>query len=99
MRPLLALVLVSVAMSGCTPYLAVKDDFGTSALLPAADTPRAYTAFNAYDPVMAWVVADQICATPYEPLEQKGVGAVPGSMIETTGRCETHKPIVGNDPW
>jgi hypothetical protein len=35
MRALLVLVLLPTILAGCTPYIPVKDDFGTSALAPA----------------------------------------------------------------
>jgi hypothetical protein len=98
MRSVGALVLISALAAGCTPYIPVRDDFGTSALMAVGETPRAFGAFNNYDPAIGQLVAQQICATPYVPLEQDSRGAVPGQLIEATGRCQTHVPLFGNGP-
>lgn len=101
MRAFLVLLLLSAVPAGCTPYIPVKDDFGTSALAPAAGSrsyaaiPPEFAAFNDYDPAVNRLVADQICATPYQPLDARTLGALPGSVIEARGRCQTHVPLFG----
>jgi len=95
MRAHLALLLLPLFVASCTPYIPVKDDFGTSALLPAGDVPPEFAEFNAYDPGVNNLLADQICATPYQPLEEKAVGATPGRFVQARGRCATHIPVFG----
>ena len=103
MRIAVALIVLPVLFGGCTPNIPTKPDFGTSALAPSGDTPSEYAVFNAYDPARGPLVADQLCATPYTPAEQKSVDAVPGEIITGRGRCEEHVPFVGEGnpmpPW
>ncbi len=91
----LAAFLLSALVLGCTPYIPVKDDFGTSALVPAGDIPPEFAEFNNYDPAVNPLMAAQICATPYQPLEAKSLDAAAGRFVNARGRCETHIPIVG----
>jgi hypothetical protein len=93
---LLTLVIVSSLMAGCTPYIPVKDDFGTSALVPAGNIPPEFVEFNAYDPAINGLLADQICATPYQPLGAQNRGAAGGRLVQADGRCQTHIPIWGD---
>jgi hypothetical protein len=95
MRAPLALVLLTAIAAGCTPYIPVKDDFGTSALVPAGDIPPEFAQFNAYDPAVNPLLADQLCATPYQPLEEKSLGASSGRLAQLRGRCQTHIPLFG----
>jgi hypothetical protein len=95
MRVLLVLLLLSAAVAGCTPYIPVKDDFGTSALVPAGDIPPEYAEFNVYEPAVNDLLANQLCATPYQPLEVQNLGAAPGQLLRARGRCQTHIPIFG----
>jgi hypothetical protein len=95
MRPFLALVLLTAIVAGCTPYIPVKDDFGTSALAPAGDIPPEFAEFNAYDPAVNRLLADQICATPYQPLEEQSLDAGSGRLVQARGRCQTHIPLFG----
>ena len=95
MRAMLVLLLLSAAVAGCTPYIPVKDDFGTSALLPVGDIPPEYAEFNAYDPAVNVLLANQLCATPYQPLEVQNLGAASGQLLLARGRCQTHIPIFG----
>ena len=95
MRALLALVLLPAIVAGCTPYIPVKDDFGTSALAPAGDLPPEFVEFNAYNPAVNTLLADQLCPTPYQPLEEKSLGASSGRLVQTRGRCQTHIPLFG----
>ena len=96
MRAMLVLLLLSAAVAGCTPYIPVKDDFGTSAAVPAGDIPPEFAEFNAYDPAINPLLADQMCATPYQPLEDKNLAAAGGRIIQARGRCATHIPFWGN---
>ena len=95
MRALLALVLVPSIVAGCTPYIPVKDDFGTSALAPAGDIPPEYAEFNVYDPSVNTLLASHLCATPYQPIEEKILGASTGRLVQVRGRCRTHIPLFG----
>ena len=95
MRVKSALLLLSLAAAGCTPFIPVKDDFGFSALVPAGDIPPEFAEFNLYNPGVNALLADQVCATPYVALEEKSVGATPGRLVQARGRCRTHIPILG----
>ena len=95
MRVLLAAVLLSSVAAGCTPYIPVKDDFGTSALVPADGIPSEFAEFNAYNPQVNGLLASQLCVTPYQPLAEKTLGASTGKLVEARGRCETHVPLFG----
>jgi hypothetical protein len=90
-----AVVLALSVMSGCTPYIPVKDDFGTSAVVPAGDTPPEFAEFNVYNPQVNQLLADQYCATPYQPLDDKSVAASTGRLVQARGRCQTHIPLIG----
>jgi hypothetical protein len=95
MRAVFALVLLSTVLPGCTPFIPVKDNFGASALAPSGETPPEFAKFNNYDPSVSSLVANQICATPYEPQQARTYGATPGNLIEADGRCATHIPLFG----
>jgi hypothetical protein len=96
MRLILALALVTPLVASCTPYLPLKDDFGTSAAAAKGDIPPEYARFNAYDPSVNALLADQICATPYQPRDVAVNDAAPGQIVTAHGRCATHVPIVGS---
>jgi hypothetical protein len=95
MRILFALLLLSPVISGCTPYIPVKDDFAVSALVPSGDMPPEFAEFNANDPAVNSLLAAQLCATSYQPLEEKSLGASTGRLIQARGRCKTHIPLYG----
>jgi hypothetical protein len=95
MRIFSALLLLSLTAVGCTPFIPVKDDFGTSALAPAGDIPPEFAEFNFYNPGINTLLADQICATPHIMLEDKSIGAVPGRLVQVRARCQTHIPLLG----
>ena len=99
MRVLFILVTLSVLSAGCTPYIPVKDDFGTSALALPIDSrgaiPPEFAEFNAYDPAVNRLVANQICTTPYQLLEEKTLDASSGRLVAARGRCQTHIPLFG----
>ena len=96
MRALPALVLMLLLAAGCTPYIPVKDDFGTSAAVPVGAVPPEFAAFNNYNAATNALLADQMCATAYQPLSAKTLAAAPGAIIEARGRCETHVPLFGD---
>jgi hypothetical protein len=97
MRLLPVIILVLPLATGCTPYLPEKADFGTSAAVPGTgDIPPEFAQFNAYDPGVNPVLADQICATPHRPIEQDTANASPGKLIQARGVCATHIPIIGS---
>lgn len=95
MRVAIAVVLLSAGLAGCTPFIPVKDDFGTSALAPVGETPPEFARFNNYDPAVGTLVANQICATPYEQQQARSYGASPGVIAQSEGRCQTHIPLLG----
>jgi hypothetical protein len=95
MRALLALALLSFVLPGCTPYIPVKDDFGTSALAPAGDTPPEFAEFNNYNPGVNPLLAAQLCATPYEIVDERSLDAAPGRIIQARARCRLHAPLLG----
>ena len=98
MRALLAFAMLSAAVllqAGCTPYIPAKEDFGTSALAPALDIPPEFAEFNAFDPAVNNLMADQICATSYQPLEARTLGASSGKLVDALGRCRHHVPFFG----
>ena len=73
----------------------MKDDFATTALVPVGDIPPEFGEFNAYQAAVNPLLADQICATPYQLMQEKNVGATPGGLLEARGRCQTHIPLLG----
>jgi hypothetical protein len=95
MRALSAIVLLPAIVAGCTPYIPVKDDFGTSALAPAGEIPPEFAEFNLFNPAVNRLLAEQICATPYQPIEEKILGASTGRLVQARGRCQTHTPLFG----
>jgi len=95
MRVLLALVLLSGLVAGCTPYIPVKPGFGTTALTPVGDIPPEYAEFNNFDPGVNRPLAYQLCATPYQLYEEKTIEAVPGRLVQAYGRCRNHVPLFG----
>ena len=96
MRALLALVLWPAIVAGCTPYIPVKDDFGTSALKPTGNIPPEFAEFNSYAPGVNALLADQICATVYIPLDDKSLRASPGELIAGEGRCLPYEVTIHN---
>jgi hypothetical protein len=96
MRLIFALALVAPFVASCTPYLPMKDDFGVSAAAPKDDIPPEYASFNAYDPGVNALLADQICATPVQPRDVTTSDASPGQIVTGHNRCATHQPIVGS---
>lgn len=96
MRLLTGLALVAPLVASCTPYIPMKADFGTTAAVPKGEIPPEYAKFNAYDPKVNAVLANQICATPYVPGKVTTDDASPGQLVTATGTCAPHQPILGN---
>lgn len=99
MRACWGLGILLAGIAGCTPSIPVRDSFGTSALVRDGDVPPEFAEFNAYDPTVNPLLADQICATPYQPIEQKSVDGTPGRIVQARGRCHTHVPFLGDGPF
>jgi hypothetical protein len=96
MRLLLVLAFVSPLVAGCTPYIPEKLDFGTSAAAPKGEIPPEFAGFNAYDPGVNPLLANQICATGYQPGDVVTSDASPGALVTAHGTCAPHQPIIGN---
>ena len=100
MRHLFALGLLTALgvnlSGGCTPYIPVKDNFGTSALKPTGNIPPDFAEFNSYDPEVNALLANQICATPYIRLADKSLRAAPGELIASKGRCRPYEVTIQN---
>jgi hypothetical protein len=90
MRHLPAFALTCLLIAGCTPYIPVRDEFSTSALKPTGTIPPEFAEFNNYNPQVDPLLADQICATPYERQVLKSAEAAPGEIVDATGRCQTY---------
>jgi hypothetical protein len=95
MRTLTGLALISVLVTGCTPDIPVKDAFSVSALKPSGTIPPEFAEFNSYDPQVNALLADQICATPYQLQVQQSTEAAPGELVAATGRCQTYAIALG----
>jgi hypothetical protein len=95
MRLLVALLLAAPLMTGCTRYTPERLDFGTSALVPKGDIPPEYVGFNNYDPSVNALLADQICATEYQPRAVVTNDANPGQLVTATGTCAPHRVLTG----
>lgn len=96
MRALLALALLMPVLAACGTPIPAKDEFGATALLAAGDIAPGYAEFNRFDAAMNDLVADQICAGPHRPLEEKVMPAVPGRFEQLISRCRTHVPLFGS---
>jgi len=91
MRPSLILALLLLLVGGCTPDIPIKDVFGVSGQSPVGNIPPEFAEFNNYDPRVALLLADQICATPYELQVEKSLEAAPGQIVAAHGRCQTYE--------
>jgi hypothetical protein len=96
MRRYFSLVLPAVLLGACTPFIPIKDDFGTSAVKPTGNIPPEFAEFNRYDPQVNAVVSDQMCATPYILNTEKSLRATPGEFIAWNGRCEQYEIRLDN---
>ena len=99
MRPILISLLVAPLVAACTPFIPMKDDFGTSAAAIKGDIPPEYARFNAYDPGVNPLLADQLCATSVQPQDANVGEASPGQIVTAHQRCAYHVPVVGNWWW
>src|SRR5262249_35132286 len=91
MRLVFFLALPAGFTPACTPFIPIKDDFGTSAVKPTGNIPPEFAEFNRYDPQVNAVVSEQICATPYILDTEKSLRATPGEFAAWTGRCEQYQ--------
>jgi len=89
-------VLLPTLAGGCVPYIPVEDAFTTSALKPTGNIPPEFAEFNNYDHEVNALLADQVCATPYIPLQEKSLRAAPGELIAETGRCRPYVVSIHN---
>lgn len=89
------LVLTAACLASCTPYIPAKLDFGTSAAVPKGDLPPEYARFNAYDANVNPMLANQICATSYQPGDVTTADASPGQLVTAHGTCAPHRPFTG----
>ncbi len=96
MRLFLVLALPAVLSAACTPFIPVKDAFGTSALKPTGNIPPEFVTFNNYDPQVNALVSERMCATPYIPDTEKSLRATPGEFISWSGRCERYQVWFAN---
>jgi hypothetical protein len=95
MRSWLALTLILPIAAGCTPYIPERLELGISALAPKGDIPPEYAGFNNYDPGVNAVLANQICATSYQPRQVTTADAAPGQLVTATGTCAPHTILLG----
>ena len=93
MRNFLALAIVAVFLQGCADRIPVRDDFGTSGLVPKGKIPPEFAEFNNYAGQVNQIVANQICATSYIQMEQRSQPAQPGELSVWRGRCEPYSVI------
>lgn len=91
MRTWLILALIVLPAAGCTPYIPIKDVFGASGQSPVGRIPPEFAEFNNYDPQVALLLVNQICATPYELQVEKSLAAAPGQIVAAHGRCRTYE--------
>ncbi len=96
MRLFFVLALPAALLGGCTPFIPVRDAYGTSGLKPTGNIPPEFAEFNYYDPQVNAVVADQVCATPYVLNTEKSLRAAPGEIVAWSGRCEPYEIRLDN---
>jgi hypothetical protein len=89
-------VLGTYLAAGCTPYIPVEDDFGTSALKPTGNIPPEFAEFNNYDPQVNAQLNDQVCTTQYILFTEKSLRAAPGEIVAWRGRCEPYEIRLDN---
>ena len=51
--------------------------------------------FNAYDANVNPMLANQICATSYQPGDVTTADASPGQLVTAHGTCAPHRPFTG----
>ena len=95
MRFALALAVIPGLLAGCTDTIPYKDEFGVSALQLNGKIPPEYRRFNNYDWRVDPLLADQMCATVYVPLEEKSMPAAPGEIVAWRARCAPYGIHIG----
>ena len=93
---LVVLALVVLGLAGCATPIPSKDDFGASALLAVGNIPPGFADFNRFDPATNDLIAQQLCATPFQRLEENAMEAAPGRLEHLIARCRTHVPLFGS---
>src|SRR5271165_4950358 len=93
MRIFSALIALCLLAAGCTPTIPVKDEFGVSALRTNEEIPPEFAAFNRYDWRVNPLLADQMCATPFQTQAIRALAAVPGEILADQARCQTYRPV------
>lgn len=93
MRVVSAFVVLSLLAGGCTPRIPIKDEFGVSALRTTGEIPPEFADFNRYDWRVNPLLADQMCATPFQTEAVKALAAVPGEILADQVRCQTYRPV------
>jgi hypothetical protein len=96
MRLFLLVAFSAALLGGCTPFIPIRDAFGTSALKPTGNIPPEFLEFNNYDPQANTVIADQTCATPYILHTEKSLRGSPGEIVSRSGRCEPYEIRLDN---
>jgi hypothetical protein len=96
MRLFILLALPAMLLGGCTPFIPIKDAFGTSAVKPTGNIPPEFAEFNRYDPQVNAVVSEQMCAPPYILDTEKSLRATPGEFVAWSGRCEQYEIRLDN---
>lgn len=96
MRLFFALALPATLLGGCTPFIPIKDAYGTSALNATGNIPPEFVEFNNYDPQVNAVIADQVCVTPYILNTAKSLRAAPGEIVAWSGRCDPYEIRLDN---
>jgi hypothetical protein len=81
MRIVSALAALGLVAAGCTPTIPIRDEFGVSALRTTEEIPPEFAAFNRYDWRVNPLLADQICATPFQTEAVRALDAVPGEIL------------------
>jgi hypothetical protein len=96
MRLFIVIAFAVVFAGACTPFIPIKDDFGTSGLKATGNIPPEFLEFNNYNPQANAVVSEQMCATPYILDAEKSLRATPGEFIAWNGRCEQYEIRLDN---
>jgi hypothetical protein len=95
MRFVVVLAVASALLAGCTDTIPYKDDFGVSASQLNGNIPPEFRRFNDYDWRVDPLLAEQMCATRYIPLDEKSMPAAPGEIVAWRARCETYALHIG----
>ncbi|MBV8737067.1 MAG: hypothetical protein JO007_07380 [Alphaproteobacteria bacterium] len=93
MRILSTVAVLGLFAASCTPRIPVEPQFDVSALRATSDIPRAFAAFNRYDPRVNPLLAEQMCTTPFQPQVVRTAPAVPGEVLDAQVYCRTYQPF------